>query len=316
MNDMKNMHLIVKIQCGLGNQMFQYAFGKVLSKKTGVDVLFDINDYIASEKTIVGNTGRNKDGMIVSRYGLDIFNLDIKYATREQAEKCINLKRKRNTYLPGCLRKMFKINKWNETSNKIAESMYCDYTDEYFYPKKDAYYVGYFQNEKYFAGYEDEIRSYFRFPEFAADDTFNCNWLDKIKQAENSVMIHIRRGDYLQLGWQITEDYYKNAVKLIQEKVSNPKFFVFGCETEDYVKNVFDIGVDYSYIGETNHNNNQDWKDLKLMSECRHAIIANSSFSWWAAYLKSDKDKIVVAPTPWLLGRDDTVCASWYKISA
>jgi len=280
---------IVKIAGGLGNQMFQYAFGKALEYEQKQKVLFDDSWFLESKKEIVNNKKENSIGVVMRGYGLDIFSLDIPFASDRQIKSC---------------------------KNRIYEKKDFIYDRELLKDYGSSYYIGYFQNENYFKKIRSQIKGAFRFPPIHPSDKFNYEWLNKIRKSKNSVFIHLRRGDYLNLqGWALSTNYYKKAVRYIKENVENPCFFVFGQNCSDYLKKEFNIDASFEIIGETNSENNEDWKDLVLMKACKHAIIANSTFSWWAAWLgRANTEGIVIAPTPFVNGRDEIVCDNWIKI--
>lgn len=221
-------------------------------------------------------------------YELGIFpNLQIKFRPRYRFIPCH--KNKEST--------LFKFNK--------------DLLNAHF----NEYWTGYFQNEKYFANVESDVRHAFEFPEFDKDDTFNKTWAKTINECKNPVFIHVRRGDYVELdGWLLGIDYYKNAVKYIKSHVKNPTFFVFSDADESYIRDNFKIGCKYLYIGTHNADTSNSFRDMHLMSLCKHAIIANSSFSWWGAWLQKNKQNVVCAPSPWLFSCDDIICENWVKI--
>ncbi|MBR4625659.1 MAG: alpha-1,2-fucosyltransferase [Alphaproteobacteria bacterium] len=197
--------------------------------------------------------------------------------------------------------------------HKTNEKNPFSFNPDFFNAHLNEYWSGYFQNEKYFKNIESDIRDAFQFPK--TNDEFNTDWANEIQNSENSVFIHIRRGDYENLdGWLLGMDYYKRAVKYILSHIKNPTFFVFSDAPADYIKNKFDIGCEYKYIGTHNNDTNQSFRDMQLMSLCRHAIIANSSFSWWGAYLQRNKNHIVCAPSPWLNNQDEIICDDWIKI--
>ena len=278
----------VLLMGGLGNQMFQYAFGQGLKSRTGQKIFYDTSWFEDSKACIVNDNNENKDGVVIRKYDLDIFSLDIDFVNKKQ---------------------QMNYKKIHETKEFI-----CD--ENLLIKRKNPLYIGYFQNENYFKQIEEKIKKDFTFPAISDEDKFNQTWLRKIKACENPVFIHLRRGDYVNLGWNLSVDYYKNAIKYISEHVQNPTFFVFGQGCEEYIKSEFNIDVPLEIIGETNSQNKEDWKDIVLMEECRHAIIANSTFSWWAAWLgKANKDGIVVAPTPFVNGQDEIICDNWIKIS-
>jgi glycosyltransferase involved in cell wall biosynthesis len=277
--------LIIKLMGGLGNQMFQYAFGKALESKNSQNgakrrVLFD-NTWFDEIKD------KNSNGVTLREYALGIFKPNITFSTKKQRKNC----------------------KKTDVTN-IPFSF-----DSSLFKQNNAYIEGYFQNENYFSDIPEIIRKEFNFPKISETDEFNTNILKKIHSCKNPVFIHIRRGDYLNLkGWALSDKYYHNAVNYIKSHINSPTFFVFGQDCDDYIKNELKLDVPYELIGNTNSDNHEDWKDMFLMSQCKHGIIANSSFSWWAAWLCQNDDKIIVAPTPWLDNNDETICKNWVKI--
>lgn len=286
MNDYK----IVELTCGLGNQMFQYAFAKVLQKHLQAPILLDKTWYDTQGDSI--------------QFGLNIFQLDLPYATKAQIEYA----KARTTRLPGFLRKMFGVRK-----NKIASSEAFDFHPEYLSPNDYLYFSGFFQNARYFKSFEAELRDIFTYsPDNFSD--FAKQRLEKILHTQNSVFIHIRRGDYCQFGWELGIDYYKKAIRYIVERVEKPKFFIFGATDKAFIERL-EIGVPFEDVSERMIMHSNQHEDMFLMNYCKHAIVANSSYSFWGAYLNEERNRIVTAPSPWLLGRDDVICDDWIKIS-
>lgn len=305
---------IVKLQGGLGNQMFQYAFGKALEKKLNCKVLFDKINYDNIQSTIIGNTGKDANGICVRKYELGIFHPEIEFATEEQIKECIGDETTIKSIYPGIIRKIFHIPKYKTISNRIIEKDYCIIQNDLLKNYDKAYYEGYFQNEEYFKNIEQFIRNTFVLPPLKDNDYYNKELLQKITNTENSVFVHVRRDDYLNIGCTISNDYYKKAAKYIAQKIDNPKFFVFCAEDPDFIKNEFDIGFDFEFIGEKNKTPETYYENMRLMMTCKHSILANSSYSWWAAWLSEYKGKIVIAPTPWLNNKDKIICKNWIKI--
>lgn len=136
---------------------------------------------------------------------------------------------------------------------------------------------------------------------------------------EQSVSVHVRRGDYQtpghyeRLGCICTEAYYRNAAELMKKKVGNPKFYVFSDEPE-WVKAHLRLG-DTTFVDW--NRGNDSWQDMLLMRHCRHNIVCNSSFSWWGAWLNDNQGKIVVAPDRWFGKNDhpDIVPEGWLRVS-
>ena len=162
---------------------------------------------------------------------------------------------------------------------------------------KNYYFMGHWMNLRYFVDYENQIRSLFKLK----DSSFLCSDIAHLIQNDDkftSVSLHIRRGDYLNSGFIETMDidYYKKAIEYIKLKVSNPYLFIFTNDF-DWVEKHFQLDIPLTFVkGNTRQNS---YKDMVLMSLCKHNIIANSSFSWWGAWLNENPDKCVIAPKKW-----------------
>ena len=189
-----------------------------------------------------------------------------------------------------------------------------------FKTEKNLYISGYWGREKYFKDIKEVIRndfSKFRYP--LPNEALLL--LDKIINS-NSICLHFRRGDYMAspnavsfLG-NINPNYYDNAIKYMSEKISNPHLFVFSDDIEWCKKN-FKSALPVTFI-DYHCENKKFASDFQLMSNCKHYIIANSTFSWWAAWLGSYKEKIVVSPKKWIkteeISSDEVVPEEWIKI--
>lgn len=165
--------------------------------------------------------------------------------------------------------------------------------------------------EDYFKDIEDCIRSTFVF--IGIDDR-NSNLADELK-TNNSVSIHIRRGDYLKLpSWSVCdENYYVKAINFIKQRVNDPRFYVF---SDDPVwSESFMLKMNVPYIMISHNRGSDSYKDMYLMSCCKHNINANSTFSWWGAWLNNNKEKIVVMPKKWTQNtRENPACMNWTKL--
>lgn len=300
--------IIIKLQGGLGNQMFQYAFALFLKKHYNSDVYLDKRYFDKAQKEIIDNSGKNKYGVCIRKFELDIFkNLSIpiyscNHSLKDKIFKSIKP-----------LKKIF----FRYFTEKDAFS-----TDERFYKLKNiiktkkVFIDGYFQNEGYFKKYANDIKNSFILPPIKSNDTYNQNLLKKIQSCENSVFVHVRREDYVNLGLSISKDYYKKSIAYIKSKISNPHFFVFCAEDPEYIKQNFNFDVDWELVGEKNKGEDVFYENMRLMMACKHAIIANSSYSWWAAWLSDNPNKIVIAPSPWMYDSDSIICDNWKKISS
>ncbi|GAB6013277.1 alpha-1,2-fucosyltransferase [Viscerimonas tarda] len=261
---------------GLGNQMFQYAAGKALA--TRLNVPFSIDLFYYTKKTKA--TKR--------RFELDVFetNLTLKQGWRSKffvKYKLFFLKRPFLSKLLGV---------FSDPRAMLHEAEFAKLRD-------NTILAGYFQNEIYFKSIEPAIRADFRFKN--ALKGRNAELVEEIASKAEAVSIHIRRGDYVTdptTSLAICSiDYYSKAIEYIAERLINPHFFVFSDDME-WVKNNIDF-KDYSFIL-VNWNTGEDsYIDMQLMSLCRHNIIANSSFSWWGAWLNNNPQKIVIAPKQW-----------------
>ncbi len=175
------------------------------------------------------------------------------------------------------------------------------------------YVKGYFQTEKYF----NDIRAVL-LDEFVINKkiSLQCKTIaSKISSSENSCSLHIRRGDYIsdekanKVHGTCNLDYYQKAIQIINEKYSNVTFFVFSDDIPWTKENLHVKNAIYVDIKSIPH------EDMYLMSLCKHNITANSSFSWWGAWLNKNEEKIVIAPKNWFIEKENEVaCENWMKI--
>lgn len=269
--------VVIQLSGGLGNQMFQYALYLQL-KKLGKNVkIDDITEY-------------DRDG--VRPIHLPIFG--ISYPTPSK-EEMIRLTDSRMDLFSRIRRKLTgrKTAEYHEKSMRFDPEVL----------KKDrAYLTGVWQTAKYFAGAETEVREAFTFRKLELSD--NMRKYKELIENTNSIAVHIRRGDYLQVPEVYcgicTEEYYEDALRKFEELEPDCHFFVFSNDPE-WVKTRFTQGNMTIVEG---NDENAGYVDMYLMSCCRHFIIANSSFSWWAAWLGKYQGKKVIAPKQWFHGMD------------
>lgn len=294
---------IVKLNGGLGNQMFQFAFSYALAKKTGAEILYDYSYFSETDNELAR----------IRNYELAAFNLecpeaggnDIDLIVPEDARKLYEK----------FLGDVFKIKKFAPQKNMVRQSDAYKYSKRFSDPKM-YYYEGYYQNEKFFKEYRNELIECFSIK--GELDEKNQSVIDAINSTE-SVSLHIRRGDYVTL--QCSKDfhglcpldYYQKAIEYIAKKVKKPHFYLFSDDIDWIVKN---LKIDYPYTI-INFNQDKGWLDLNLMKNCKHNVIANSSFSWWAAWLNENPEKIVIAPKNWVAKKNvkcDIVPKDWVKL--
>lgn len=287
---MKNT-VIVKFWGGLGNQMFQYCLLKRYEK--AYNVLADISEY---------SKYKMHNGFELEQ----IFDIQVKKCSKKEKNKLSNS--------GNSLSKKIKRKIFGRKKNEICE-IEGEFCNEIFNlnPDKNYYIDGYWQDLRYFMEEEAKVRDYFNFKKI---DEKNINIIKKLKE-HNSISIHIRRGDYINNS--VYEDictlaYYKKAVEYIYKEVDKPKFYIFSNDIP-WVKENFNN--EFIYIDWNEKENS--YKDLFLMSNCKHNIIANSSFSWWGAFLNQNKDKIVITPSKWnnIIAKNDKntiIIDDWIKI--
>ncbi len=299
--------VIVKLKGGLGNQMFQYACGRALSEKNKSTLFLDLT-FLLYNPSSSNHTLRN--------YELNVFNIQERFTLLSRLNKKIpnsNFFYKLNSKLDGVKKRLGLIKKINDKE--------MGFDKEIFKIKGNICLDGYWQSEKYFKDIEEIIREEFSFRD--KPSKLNREVIEKIKKT-NSVSVHVRRGDYaknpktLQTHGLLDIEYYQNAINLIKSQIKKTEFFVFSDDIE-WVKKNLKIGKSVNYIS---HNGlDKGYEDLRLMSSCKNHIIANSSFSWWGAWLSENPHKIVIAPEQWFSpeemkrrGNFDTILEDWIKI--
>jgi len=288
--------LISNIIGGLGNQMFQYALGRAVSLRTNSEFKIDIQDF---------------DGYF-RKFELGVFNVQIKLATRDEVNK---VKYRDPSFVEGI---------WREIRKKgrpkglffIKEKSFnfdCRVLDIH----NSAYFFGYWQSQRYFL----EIREIL-LDEFTPKKTLSKESELFVKKigAEEAISVHIRRGDYVsnpsanEFHGTCDLDYYKKAVLEMEKDVPSGHFFVFSDdlswarENLTFIKNKTFVDLGSAL---------PDYEEMILMSQCQHNIIANSSFSWWGAWLNENPKKKVIAPKKWFvdssIDMQDLIPAEWLR---
>ena len=268
--------IFIKLKGGLGNQMFQYAIAKSLALKTKQKVFIDKSFFKTYD---------------LHQFSLKHFNVNIPYVTLGIFLQKILLKlRLQKNYYEPSLRFDNAANSCNKPINVLN---------------------GYFASEKYFKEIREQLLIDFTVTSNLKEETEN---LCKEIKAENSIAIHIRRGDFLQHETHNTnkDDYYIKAINYIENTVDKPVFYFFSDDI-NWVKSNYKLTSKCVFVDFNNAESN--YEDLFLMSKCKHNIIANSTFSWWSAWLNVNPKKIVIAPKVWLKGKEeeckDVVPENW-----
>jgi len=291
--------VFVRLKGGLGNQMFQYAAGRAVAHRKQVPLKLDVSWF--------GRQG-------LRSYALKHFNIVESFATPEEVAR---------------LTRRGRRDLWSRVYRRLQRCLPY-YRRAEFSPRHNRYdpnilrvrdqvcLFGYWQSEKYFQDIESIIRKEFTFRN--PPDQANQRMGEMI-DATTSVSVHVRRGDYVtRRGGRgphvvLPIEYYRRAVARLVEEISDPHFFVFSDDIE-WVRDNFKVEHPVTIV---DHNGaEKDYEDLRLMSRCKHHIIANSTFSWWGAWLCANPGKIVIAPQKWFKDptRDtrDLIPPSWHRI--
>jgi hypothetical protein len=280
--------IISRMIGGLGNQMFQYAAGRALSCSKSVEFRLDVRDFTES-------TPHN--GFELER----VFSISAPIASEADCRRVMGwrtsplvlraVRRKKLAFLRG---------------SKIVIEPGFDYWPSIVNVPGDCYLQGYWQSEKYFRHCAETLRLDFAFK--IPSDPRNLELATEIGQCD-AISLHVRRGDYaanpatLATHGLCPPDYYHRAINYIAERTAQPVFFVFSDDVAWAKKN---IAIDFSCFYVDFNQGRESYNDMRLMTLCHHNIIANSSFSWWGAWLNARSDKIVVAPKRWF-ARDNDV---------
>ncbi len=283
--------IIATIKGGLGNQLFQYAAARQLSILHSTKLKMDISAYEAD--TLRG-------------FELPNFSMNIEIATADEL----------NSYRQSLFQKSWDRLKPN-FKRKVYKEPFYHFDKQLAKTGSNAYLKGYFQSEKYFANIREILLNEINLQKHLIQNVLLLG--DQLKNSP-SVSVHIRRGDYTNP--QVRDyhgilgiDYYENAIQLIKEKEKDCIFYVF-TDDEDWVRNNFNPDTPLQFISA--YKSSTHYEDFYLMSSCKHNIIANSSFSWWAAWLNSQKMKTVIAPKNWFNNgpkdTEDLIPADWIRL--
>ncbi|MCF6276337.1 MAG: alpha-1,2-fucosyltransferase [Candidatus Magasanikbacteria bacterium] len=282
--------IVIKLKGGLGNQLFQYAFGSLLASKRKEELFLD--------KDILG---AKKDSY--RQCGLKHFNIGNSIVTFNEVQKI--------KYPFGIISKI-----WRGFKGKILKIHNVGWNPRILNSKK-SYFDGYWQSYKYPKIIREKLLKELTLKNPIKDKYYNI--LEKINNS-NSISLHVRRGDYVnnQKTAKVHNicnlEYYEKAIEKISKKIDSPIFFIFSDDI-GWVKNNLKIKNSTFFVSDTNI---EDYEELIIMSKCKHNIIANSTFSWWGAWLNQNKTKIVIAPAKWnnkyQKKYKDLIPPSWIKI--
>lgn len=291
--------IITHVIGGLGNQMFQYAVGRALSLARGVPLRLDTQDF--------------EGYMLHNGFELhQIFNIDAQMASGRDVRQVLGWR------AFGPLRRKLFHKRFVSFRGK---RLFVDSLSNHRYYLADmpdtCYLMGNWQSERYFAQVADTIRADFSFKVLPSGR--NAELAELIGKT-TAVSLHVRRGDIasnpasLAVHGLCSLDYYRRAIEYVTAKVTKPEFVIFSDDMAWVREN---LHVDYPCHYVDHNKGLESYNDMRLMSLCHHHIIANSSFSWWGAWLNPNMDKIVVAPQRWFAANydsSDIVPSSWIQM--
>ena len=298
-------HVYVRLSGGLGNQLFQYAAARALAIRHDAEVKLDV-------------TGFETHGL--RRFGLDIYSIAATIASRDEmraisaplAAKSGPFRRAR-AQLGRVLGSGLK-----QPGNAKYREAHYHYDTNLSAQSPPVLLEGYWQSERYFKDIADTLRT--ELTPHEPMEPVNAAIAEAIA-SNTAVSVHVRRGDYISnqrinaYHGVCSLDYSRAAVEHIADHVSNVHFFVFSDDPEWTEENL-KTGLPATYV--VANPPDRGFRDLQLMSHCGHHIIANSSFSWWGAWLNASPDKIVVAPAQWFAVDDkntsDLIPEGWMRL--
>lgn len=289
--------IVARITSGLGNQLFQYAMGRSLALRNNTSLYFDLSYYKQHYATDTPRAFR------LDRFAIDYNRLDTSpYLYLSKATKL----------LPN--RTLKPLFNWLTEKQFHADPAVLNATGRF------VVLDGFWQSERYFARCEAVIRGELTFTR-ATGATF-ASYRREIDRSEQPISVHIRRGDYVshpefsQSFGFVGVDYYRAAIARLMAQFPVARLFLFS-DDPGWVQQNLALNVPHVFVQNTGPD--ADLDDLQLMSLCKHHIIANSSFSWWGAWLNADTHKVVIAPDRWFLNKPgwdtkDLIPANWLRL--
>jgi hypothetical protein len=302
--------VVVTLMGGLGNQMFQYAVGKALALAHSTRLTLDLSQ-LEAKNASPNNVQRS--------YDLDIFKLECDIISKNELQTL--------TKRPKQLVRMRALSEWiwsrlNHRKNEytLVKEKSLRFDPSVFSKGSNLLLEGYFQSEQYFIDIHNIIRKEFQ---FAPPKSSRASAMASAIRSSESVFLNVRRGDFAHnprsnaFHGLLPVGYYQNAIEFLLKRLDNPQFFVFSDDIEWCKINLNIPGIT-TFVDHT-HKGHKFSEYLWLMTLCRHAIIANSTFAWWGAWLGSNASQMVVAPRDWFRDKaananNDVVPQRWIRL--
>ena len=292
--------IIVELLGGLGNQMFQYAMGKSLSKHLNTPVKYDV-------KHLVNHIPN--ENLIVRDLAIDVFNTNVQHASQKEIENILRQS-------PHKIVRLFEnVVMGRKNKYKYLYEPQPTYFEDVYKLPVNSYLAGYWQSTRYFENIEPELKREFTFKAPIIPESHDL--LQRMNR-KTPICINVRRFNALESSFHgyCGVQYYMTAMDIIASKVSDPDFFIFSDDLNWCKENLKIEKYPFTIVGHE-HKGDKFSNYLHLMSLCKHFIIPNSSFAWWATWLNTDKDKIVIVPQTWhLVDWDpaDLILPGWIRV--
>ena len=297
------------IQGGLANQMFQYAFYKTICELNDYKLILDLSFYNEDVKHLVQwNIDPNK--VALKQFKLNVFDFDVKtiknynsselYSKRYPLYKC--------KVLTTFYNQIEKLKPYHKKIHVVQKNNFYD--EKLLAVSNNSHLRGFFQHHNYLDHQKGFINNLFELKkEFLCKDFLN---LKNDFKKQNSISIHVRRGDYVALNHSCSASYYNNAIKFMESRIQKPNFVIFSDDISWCKKNLT-FKSKNSFIDERYEL--KDYHELILMKFCKHNIISNSTFSWWGGWLNQNKNKIVIYPKNIEITLNRDLCPNnWVRI--
>lgn len=285
--------VIVKLTGGLGNQLFQYSAARRISYLYNLPLKLDISEFVQYK---------------LHNYSLMHLNIIEEIATQDEIAK----------FKPQNVLSKLSFKLVGKFNHIYARERHFHFDPNILKIDRAAYLEGYWQSEKYFLDIEAVVRKELLIK--TLPDYENKIMMNKIIDSD-AVSLHIRRADYIAnsatnaFHGTCSLDYYYRAVEKVVEKIKYPYFYIF---SDDPSWALVNLKLKYPATFITHNGPDKNYEDLRLMSLCRHSIIANSTFSWWGAWLCTNQDKVVIAPQNWFndqtINTTDLIPPNWIRI--
>lgn len=304
--------IITHLTGGLGNQMFQYAAGLALAEAHRTVLKLDVS-WFRKDPSYEGH----------NRYALSCFNITEQFATEEEIDRVRGVQWTRterwSAQLARALRLYRYANRHAIRGNWHRPPTFAFY-DSFFAQPDNTYLNGMFQSERFFSDIGGLLRLHFSFRYPPSPEV--SSMAARIQSAGPSAAVHFRRGDYLRNPAFAAEigalplDYYHRALEYLDRAHPGLALFVFS-DDMDWVEEHFQPARPCVYVRATGSSNPYD--KIRLMALCHHAIISNSTFAWWGAWLNPSPSRMVIAPDPWFASGSpndgkDVVPGPWVRI--